>query len=127
MEITEQEIPGMRGENPKGGAYNYDGCPVRVEIKASAWRNTFVGALKDESLIGDVCNGMFVYTAKRNTLKAGHAKAESYIDNARMLEARFFLGGFRGDTGTNGAAPKAQFRSLGVSLSIIAYGDGILE
>ena len=58
-EITEQEMPDIRKEIPKGGAYNSHGDAERmVEIKASVDHNTVIRVHR-----GKFQNGKCVYMA----------------------------------------------------------------
>ena len=66
---------------------------------------------------GEVCiNGRSVYTAKHNSLNAGRAKTESYIEQGRRLAAIFFIKGSQGDVGDNASAPTSRLKSLRVLL-----------
>lgn len=73
-------------------------------------------------------NGMSVYTAKRNPLKAFRNKTDEYVDDQVMLGGRFSAKGFQDSVGGGGggggvlaSAPTEQLPCLRLVLSAILY------
>ena len=124
MKIAEQEIPGMGGGIRREKYNSYGVASRSVEINDFVENNTIVRVLNDGVTQGEVCiDGRFVYTTRRKSLKEGHTKPESQIDDGRRSDARFCAKLPQGDVGTNDVAPTSELRSLGVLFSIIAYGN----
>ena len=60
---------------------------------------------------GEICiNGRFVYTAKHNPVKDGHARTDAYIYDPRRLDARFCVRGFQEAVGPNASPQHHSYR-----------------
>ena len=122
-DISENEVPCIRKEIPKGGTYNKYGEADRgIEIEAiwETWgmlRNSFFGNPGGRAL-----NRRKICLRHGNKpICACRIKTGAYFDENRKFDARFRVKCFHEFAETNASAPTVQLQRIRVALAVFAY------